>query len=190
MNSPRGEKLPVQQVYRIKDKQATLDNGALSLTFSWQKNFQLKSIYSYEAKKNLISNPEEMRFFIIRINDKDYDIHNCRFLSCEKLENGIRFLFEVPGNQLTAALEIRAAGYEFICSLQLSSTTDEVVKCKTVFPCLDGLKLSAETAGDFYLFPSQGGLISNAPCYRREPYGYGSCLFQISDIFSPECGST
>ena len=189
MQLPRGKKLPVQQLCHIKNRQVELDNGALRLTFSWEKTFQLKSIYSYEANKNLISNPDEMRFFIIRINDKDYDIRNCRFLSCEKLENGIRFLFEVPGEQLTAALEIRAAGYEFLCSLQLSSTTDKVVKCKTVFPCLDGLQLSEKTAGDFYLFPSQGGLISNAPCYRREPYGYGSCLFQISDVFSPECGS-
>ena len=189
MNPPRGKRLPVQQVCRIKDKQAALDNGALSLTFSWRKEFQLKSIYSYEARKNLVSNPEEMRFFIIRINNKDYDIRSCNFRSYEKLKDGIRFLFAVPGYRLTAALEVRSAGYEFICSLQLSSSADETVKCKTVFPCLDGLKLSEETAGDYYLFPSQGGLISNAPCYRREPYGYGSCLFQISDIFSPECGS-
>lgn len=189
MKPPRGKKLPVQQVYRIKDKQATLDNGALRLTFSWQKKFQLKSIYSYEAKKNLVSDPDKMRFFVIRINDKDYDIQNCRFQSYKKLNDGIRFVFAVPDNQLTAVLEIRSAGYEFICNLRLLSSTDKVVKFKTVFPCLDGLKLSANTAGDYYLFPSHGGLISNAPCYRREPYGYGSCLFQISDIFSPECGA-
>ena len=191
MAPPAGKRQALCDIRKIEGRSALLDNGALRLKFSWDKGLlRIDEIFARDTGVNLVSRPDRFRLFIVRIGEKDFDASNCPVKAAEPEGKGIRTLFELPGTKLAAVWRIRNEGREFISSLEVVNNGASPVKVKVVHPCMDALKISAAPEDDFYLCPTEGGLIAKAPCWRREAYGYGFgyCVFGLLDLFSPEKG--
>ena len=192
MQPPKGAALPVRDICRISGKNAEVDNGTLRMKMNWTSgHLRITELYSYIAQTDLLTDPAKVRLFIVRIGDKDFDIANSPLQSAEVKEGKLTLTFAIPGSDMLAVCRIGNAGEEIVSSLDVINNGKTLRNIKVVHPTLEGLKLSAKPEDDFYLCPTEGGLIANAPCWRREGYGYGGgyCLFAIMDIFSPECGS-
>ena len=73
-------------------------------------------------------------------------------------------------------------------SAQFENDGTAALDFKVAFPCINGLKLSNNSADDYYYFPWGGGVFSSRPTNMRLGYGDSQALWQIMDVFSPTKG--
>jgi len=188
---PVGKRETPRDICDLQENSARLDNGVLRLGFSWTDgHLQVTELFSYNTACNLLAVPDQFRLFIVRLGDKDYDIANTTVKSVVKDGAGLCATFELPGVDLLAVWRVRNEGQELKTSLEVVNNGEELRQIKVVHPCLDGLRISDHEEDDFYLCPTEGGIISSVPCWRREAYGYGFgyCVIGLLDVFSPAKG--
>ena len=189
MNPAAGRRNPDGGFCKMEKGLIHLSTPALSLHLDCRNGIRITEIHASDIAKQLIRHPGKSAVFKIRTEDGQ--IHtgtDADVTKIEKNSEGATLFFELKKAALSGTLACLRAGDEVKLTLSVKNPGGKPRRFTVVFPHLDGLALSADSAKDYYLFPWGGGIIADCSTLLRSAYGANDAWFQLIDLFSPERG--
>ena len=182
--SSQGKRTVTSASCRVNDDFAILENAALKVKFRLRPQLVIQELYCAEIAQNILTDEQSSRLFRLRVNGKVWNARDAIVQQVAPLPNGFKAVLFLSEPQLECIYSVVAEADELLFNLEVVNRGTVPVEFMTAFPHLGGLRLSARSADDYYLFPWGGGLISNMPCHRRAAYGANDAWWQMVDIFS------
>ncbi len=188
MAPPAGQRREVTESCRKEGDRWILETPGLRAVFSTEPTLSLERLYVAEIDRDVLARPEATQLFRIKVDDEVFGCRDCRVRAVERAENGFRAAVSVGETGLLAWFTARVDEDELRLALSVENQGNAPVDFYASFPHLDGIELSEEPEGDYYLFPLWGGAIANADTMLRDCYGSNTAWWQMIDLFSPERG--
>ncbi len=185
---PTGQRHEVGAPCTVEDGRATIETPGLRVVFSTEPTLALQSLHVAEIDRNVLARPEATHLFRIKVGDEVYGCRDCEVREVEEALNGVRVELDVAETGLAAQLLAWAQDDELKLGLTVENRGHEPIDFYTTFPHLDGIELSEDPSGDYYLFPLWGGVIADVHAQLRDCYGNNTAWWQMIDLFSPERG--
>jgi hypothetical protein len=173
----------------LTESEAKLQAGGLVAIFRRGPHLQLASLMNRVTGVEMLSDPAAVSLFLVEVDGRRYG--GCQDFTCDTWEprpSGFRATLSLSQPALTAFLEASATAGGLRLALALRNAGTAPLDFKIAFPHLAGLTASGDPAGDYYFFPSGGGIIADTPALIRRGYGDHEAIYQVMDLFSPSRG--
>lgn len=168
---------------------ATLQAAGLVATFRRDRHLQLVSLTNRVTGTQMLVDPSAVSLFLIEVEGRRYG--GAQDFTCDSLDpipSGFRAGLSLAQPALAARLEVSATAAGLRMALTIRNAGAEPVDFKVAFPHFSGLTASGDPSGDYYFFPSGGGIIADPPALIRRGYGDYEAMYQVMDLFSPSRG--
>lgn len=188
--APAGRRWSTPARADVDQRQALLQNSCLRARFRFAPSFELESLHAADIDADILAEPALTHLFRIQVGDVVYGCRDGQVREVTPLADGFAVTLAMPPPGLEVVFSARLADdeLEFNCLVRNAGVGAEPVRFHLAFPHLAGLRLSEQSADDYYLFPWGGGVIASMDGHLRTAYGENSAWWQMVDLFSPSRG--
>ncbi len=199
ISAPQGKAADRTASCRMGEKDIILENAHLRCRFEKGTHLRLASLYNEHAAIEMAPNPAASPLFLVETGEKrhtgsgDFICRSVKALG--EGQHGFTADLALPGTPLAARMtvSIDAEAMRWKLTVANEGNAPDVggapADFKLAFPALGGLRMSENSAEDYYYFPMGGGIIADTPAVIRRGYGDHAALYQVMDIFSPARGA-
>ena len=188
--APAGQRWTTPPRAEVNQRQALLQNNCLRARFRFAPVFELESLHAADIDADILAEPALTHLFRLQVGEAVYGCRDGKVREVTPLANGFAVTLTMPTPGLEVVFSARLADneLEFNCLVRNAADAAESVRFHLAFPHLAGLRLSEQSADDYYLFPWGGGIIASMNSQLRTSYGENSAWWQMIDLFSPSRG--
>lgn len=174
------------------DTEITLKNGFYTIVFGIENGITLKSFYNAETASEMLTEDSAGSLVKVEIGNQTFTEKEMKLIEASAAENGMKATLSIEEFNLLVKISVTGDSSEkLVFSLEIENGGSGDVELIPTFPNFKALKVAPTASESYYLYPKNGGVISNKnikfSAHNDALYGAG-VTFPVMSFYSENGG--